>query len=122
MIQKNEFCKYCGKELEAKTAKKVFCDDKCRIYYKRELVRGTLVLPKVGQHLGTGIITERKQHNHALTITINPTGINNDSEILNQIEEIKKEKIPKERDTTLGKKMWSIDQQKRISELQNKLK
>ncbi|MEO6707187.1 MAG: hypothetical protein ABIN04_15215 [Ginsengibacter sp.] len=73
MIKKNEFCRYCGKDLKAKTAKKVFCDDKCRIYYSRELKRGTLDMPKVGDTSINGIVTERKQHNHSLTVTIEPS-------------------------------------------------
>jgi len=43
-------------------------------------------------------------------------------EILQQIAAIKAEKIPAHRDTLLGKKSWQAEQQKRISELQNKLK
>lgn len=43
-------------------------------------------------------------------------------EIMRQIEAIRSEKIPPERNTVYGKKSWQIDQQKRIQELQNKLK
>ena len=39
-----------------------------------------------------------------------------------KIIEIKAEKIPKERDTVLGRKAWQIEQNKRIQELKNKLK
>lgn len=41
--------------------------------------------------------------------------------ILNQISEIKKETIPAERDTFNGRKIWAVDQQKRIDYLLNKL-
>lgn len=42
--------------------------------------------------------------------------------IREQIAAIRAEKIPPERNTPMGKKAWQIDQQKRIQELQNKLK
>ena len=62
--------------MESKTAKKKFCSDLHRLYYHRELKRGTLNLPKVGQEvlgLGNGNkVTERKQHNHAITLTTTP--------------------------------------------------
>lgn len=41
--------------------------------------------------------------------------------IREQIEAIRSEKIPKERDTPFGRKSWQIDQQKRIQDLQSKL-
>lgn len=41
--------------------------------------------------------------------------------ILQQIAEIKKETIPKERDTVTGKKVWQLDQQKRIDNLLRKI-
>lgn len=44
------------------------------------------------------------------------------AEIFKQIAEIEAEKIPKERDTPMGKKAWLIDQSKRIKELQKQLK
>lgn len=39
-----------------------------------------------------------------------------------QIKAIKAEKVPKERDTSNGRKSWAYDQQKRIKELETKLK
>lgn len=44
--------------------------------------------------------------------------VKNDSEIEKLIERIKNEKIPKERDTALGRKVWKVEQEKRILELQ----
>lgn len=41
--------------------------------------------------------------------------------ILQQIAEIKKETIPKERDTPTGQKVWQMDKQKRIDQLLNKI-
>ena len=43
-------------------------------------------------------------------------------DIQKQIDEIKAEKIPKERDTPMGRKAWEMDKQKRIQELKNQLK
>lgn len=37
------------------------------------------------------------------------------------IDAIKSEKIPKERDTPMGRKSWEIDKQKRIQEIKNQL-
>lgn len=46
MIKKIENCIYCGEKMDdVKSAKRKFCNDKCRIYYGRELSRGTLVVP-----------------------------------------------------------------------------
>lgn len=39
-----------------------------------------------------------------------------------EMQKIKDEKIPKDRDTILGRKYWNIEQQKRIKELEDKLK
>lgn len=55
-----------------------------------------------------------------LPITVNDDPLRK-MEIQRQIESIRAEKIPKERDTVFGRKSWQIDQQKRIQELQNKL-
>lgn len=43
-------------------------------------------------------------------------------QIREDIAHIKAERCPPERDTPIGRKSWQIDQQKRIQELQNKLK
>lgn len=43
------------------------------------------------------------------------------SKILDQIAAIRAEKIPAERNTAIGKKVWEMDQKKRIEELQSKL-
>lgn len=41
--------------------------------------------------------------------------------ILEQIEAIRKEVIPKDRDTALGRKSWKLEQKKRIDELEKQL-
>ena len=46
MIQKTEHCTYCGSKMDdVKSAKRRFCTDKCRIYYGREIKRGSLSIP-----------------------------------------------------------------------------
>lgn len=69
MIVKSENCLYCGEKMESKTAKKKFCCDVHRVYYSRELKRGTLCLPKVGFISTNGSeVIKRDQHNNTLTI------------------------------------------------------
>ncbi len=36
MKKKNENCKYCGDKLEAKTTRREFCSNKCKVYWHRE--------------------------------------------------------------------------------------
>ena len=38
MKEKKQNCKYCGKELEAKTTRREFCSNKCKVYWHRENV------------------------------------------------------------------------------------
>tara|TARA_R110000868_G_scaffold90367_1_gene250994 strand:+ start:354 stop:668 length:315 start_codon:yes stop_codon:yes gene_type:complete len=33
---KKENCKYCGEKLEAKTTRREFCSNKCKVYWHRE--------------------------------------------------------------------------------------
>lgn len=36
MIEVNTHCKYCLKEMDAKSVRAVFCSSKCRVYFRRE--------------------------------------------------------------------------------------
>jgi endogenous inhibitor of DNA gyrase (YacG/DUF329 family) len=36
MKQKKEKCKYCSADLEAKTTRREFCSNKCKVYWHRE--------------------------------------------------------------------------------------
>lgn len=47
---------------------------------------------------------------------------NDNSEIEKQISAVKAEKIPKERDTSIGRRIWQRDQDEKISELRKQLK
>lgn len=62
-----------------------------------------------------------KEVNPPLTEEFKNTFAPEADKILDQIAAIRAEKIPKDRDTALGKKSWELDQRKRIEELQNKL-
>lgn len=139
MIQKRETCLYCGQKMESKTAKKKFCTPLHRVYYNRELNRGAITEVSVpcpvtakaavalhnaensGQFTKTHLMTKKqleeinRPQKSKLEEAIAETAI------LKEIETIKSEKIPKERDTPMGRKAWQMDQQKRIQELQNKL-
>ncbi len=134
MIKKIENCIYCGEKMESKTAKKKFCSAKCRVYYKRELERGTLMLPKVGDEFSGADVIKRKQHNHSLTVTVRPkftplppstpppARSAEELDIEVQIAAIRAEKMPEWRNTAQGRKSWVFDQNKRIVELKAKLK
>lgn len=54
-------------------------------------------------------------------VTVVDIEVPKETEIQAQIKLIRAEKIPAYRDTPIGRKSWLIDQQKRISELQQKL-
>ena len=80
-FKKDTNCKYCGQEMEAKYRSKKFCSNKCRVYFNREFKRGTINLPKVGEVIQNKmpvvdntpfVVTEIKQHNHSLTLTVKP--------------------------------------------------
>lgn len=133
MIQKRETCLYCGQKMESKTAKKKFCTPLHRVYYNRELNRGAIVevsLPypvtaKAAVALHNAESMGQLTTMHLMTKSQigalrKPPEVNAD--IQKSIDEIKAEKIPKERDTPMGRKAWQLDQQKRIQELQNQLK
>lgn len=51
-----------------------------------------------------------------------PVDVLRNADIQDKIFAIKSEKCPKERDTSLGKKSWELEQKKRIQELENQLK
>lgn len=195
MIKKIESCIYCHEPMESKTAKKKFCSEKCRVYYHRELARGTLDLPKdylqfknVGilkqdgeielldlskvnyqtnpyplpinpeSKLGKAILKEREgtsqlksdveylkttpeSYDGAIKKRVAPIlkqevklpeskseptqkeekKSNFVEEIEKQIAAIEAEKIPKERDTLLGRQVWSRQQIAKIQTLKNKL-
>ena len=112
MIKKSENCLYCGTKMESITAKKRFCSDIHRVYWNRE----NKAVKKLKKELEndtefSGIIPE----------------INNlppiKTEIQKQIEEIKNQVIPPERNTSSwGRKSWQHDQETKINHLKSQLK
>lgn len=115
-------CLNCNKELEQIKGKRErkFCNSTCRSnFWQKENRKNKLPLPKDYVEMKDIRISENILHTD--TIKENIEVIDN-SEIEKQIAEIKEEKIPAERDTPFGKKIWSAEQEKRIVELKNKLK
>jgi hypothetical protein len=64
------------------------------------------------------LIAEAKKIVPKAPVPVAPTP----NEVLEQIKAVKAEKIPSLRDTILGRKSWATEQQKRISDLESKLK
>lgn len=56
---------------DVKSAKRKFCNDKCRIYYGREIERGTLIIPIKS----TDIEANLKEREHELISNPNTVGI-----------------------------------------------
>lgn len=109
---------------------KVFCSSRCRSLHwvkEKTLESKTKRIPiEEWENLTAELNELRKLKDNRNNPLINAargrdeSGINTDEvkkSLLEQIEEIKKEKIPSERDTTNGRKVWQNDQSKRIQEL-----
>lgn len=108
-FQKRNKCEYCEAEMEAKYRNKRFCSPKCRVYFNRENVQLILKNNKQIQNI-ENIVPELP----------NEKEIKND-EILKEIQKIRNETIPKERDKPMGRKVWENEQKARINELMSKL-
>lgn len=143
MIKKRETCLYCGEKMESKTAKKKFCSPIHKLYWHREKERGTLAPSQLELEIKSATIAKE---NGVVTAKIDikvPEGgekwfderslkmyqefeSEKTKEIVESIEkeilEIEKEVIPKERDTTLGRKIWRSEQFKKIDALKTKIK
>lgn len=98
-------CLTCGEPIEQKTGKRkrVYCSDLCRVRY-----------------------FQRNGKQSAKTITVQPKvpepPTNPNEAILKQIAAVKAEAIPPHRNTTLGRKVWEVEQRQRIIDLESKLK
>lgn len=128
MIKKRDNCLYCGDKMESKTAKKKFCSSKCRIYYKREKARGTLYVGKVDEIISSvnnvqpAMVTERKQHNHSLTLTVKPI-VNIDETAINErIAILRKEIAHPPSKLMFPERVYKSVREKEIKELESKLK
>ena len=115
-------CKFCNDTFEPKKPKAVFCSPKCRVYWHRENKVPIPIEKGIGkkaeiemkEKLGVDFLIS-DQFAHTCKQWDN-------DETIKRIESIKAEKIPKDRDTALGRKAWALEQQKRIQELENQLK
>lgn len=135
-----ENCLQCFKELIHVPGRKQksFCNVNCRnkyFYAKRKqevaLAKATLSLPPlIGNGSKAAIALHNAENEDQFTTThlipksqleaLN-TPKKEAVDIQNRIDAIRAEKIPKERDTSMGRKAWQLDQHKRIQELQQKL-
>lgn len=116
-------CKECGKGIEQKHAgrPKQFCSISCRSNFWQKEKRKEAELYRAGKKLvQTGFSTIGET---AISKVLGPTDPQVSREmIVAEIAAVKAEKIPVSRDTILGRKSWATEQQKRISDLQDKLK
>jgi len=132
-------CLNCEKEIisiEGRRAKK-YCDNKgkCKGEYFRKQ-------KKPSQYVNKATFDElNNRYNQLINAARgrDENGVNNDEvkndnvektefdavynkEIIYQISAIKAEKIPKDRDTSLGRRIWQGEQNLKIKQLQSKLK
>lgn len=106
MIKKRDTCLYCGEKMESKSAKKLFCSDKCRIYYQREKARGTLGID-VAINDGKAIIVRserdsvlpKKKELEKLIEDVAPTGLTEKN------KPVESKELP---DFYLNEKGWKI--------------
>lgn len=76
-FEKNTNCEYCGKDLNATYRNKRFCDDKCRIYFKRELsvkIEHTPDLPAEVDWYKSAIITTENPKEATVIVTKKHSG------------------------------------------------
>lgn len=99
-------CLTCGGQIEQKKGKRtrLYCSDLCRVRHFQK--HGKQTVKKI-----------ESKTTPAATPVIEPN-----EAILNQIAVVRAELIPIHRNTTMGRKTWLDDQQKRIIELESKLK
>lgn len=134
-------CPFCDKELKhtAGRRKKKYCNKKCkqgffnkiRTSEKPNYIKGYLYrfdgssfvfesggkLPSVGDRIAHTEIVKSVEKKDAIVLAGRPT----QESILNQIKEIESEKIPKDRDTPLGRQVWTKEKQVKIKKLKSQL-
>lgn len=131
-MKEKKKCLVCGFEFEPKNKKGVYCSSVCRQKdYRRRLAliieNGRRVNPATPQQSVALHNAENKDQSTRVYFLpkdrvneiYGPSEPNGD--IKKRIEAIKKEAIPKERDTPTGRKVWAMDQQKRITDLEKQL-
>jgi len=145
-------CLNCKNQYQERRSTSKFCSNKCRAAFARKnekygqesllskvlLVQEELTdtLLKIKQlvantpynapKLPVDFVGDEPLHpanTRPILIHNTPAKIPASNEVIQkQIDEIKKEKIPKERDTINGRKAWALDQKKRIEELEKQIK
>lgn len=142
-------CLHCAKELKHVPGRKEksFCDVNCRnkhFYAKRkelikkglsaekEILKASPMTPEQSVALHNAENKDQFTQIHEIPLnkvkelyvdqTASYEALAKNEDIQKQIEAIKSEKCPKERDTPMGRKSWQLDQAKRIKELENQLK
>ena len=112
-------CLNCGSDLVHTPGRrpKKYCSGNCRQTHWQELHKNDKKIdPKEIQ----AKIAEVKKSLEGKPVFKGAVSPEND-QLEAQIKEIKGEKIPKERDTIMGRKAWKLEQDKRIKELQSKI-
>ncbi len=129
-------CKYCLIAFEAKRSTAVFCSDVHRTLFGKLSDDAKNEKETNLKNIENGKEKAEAQFGYKLldghTTAINkveffiPTGGEknepNDEEILKKIAEALAEKIPPERDTWLGRRVWKHDKNIKITELESQLK
>lgn len=128
-------CLNCHSDLSQKKGKlaPVFCSNSCRSnYWQRSdrLEKAGKPIEEVVKILNQNPSKKRvKLKNLPKVVANTPAEVKKEvsdnmdnQEILAQIAAIRAEKIPELRNTTLGRKSWNIEQEKKIAELKSKLK
>jgi len=128
-------CQNCGKQLTKTPGKraKTFCSTTCRSgFWQKQKRRKNGQSKKPGRPKKEPVISidvaeiPTEVYNRPGMVVVKPSGkqvdaaIENDL-IISKIASIKAEKIPPQRDTTMGRKSWALDQKKRIQELEKQL-
>jgi hypothetical protein len=114
-ISYNE-CLNCGEQVTqtAKKRAKQFCNSTCRSNYWQKQCR---------KKNKPEIASKPKKSTQSTQKDVKPPeSPKNDKfdldAVLKEIQAIRDEKIPKERDTSIGRKSWAFEQNRRIAELQ----
>jgi hypothetical protein len=122
-------CKYCGKELSEGRTNKQFCCDAHRIYWHREQkgkAKKPVFKPTTPESFD-GKKWAKNNHSDEPKQWVEPkTEVTEDSldkatNIALQMDAVKKERPPEHRSKGIGLKSWTIEQKKKIADLQKQL-
>ena len=130
-------CLNCGKEVSQVKGKRdrLYCDQNCKsVYFRKTKPKEKKYVQKetFERILNENVELKRKLSEVKVTdltkptievkpIEVKKTNYSVNTELLSKIKEVELEKIPKERDTQFGRKVWQADQNKRIAALKAQL-